>query len=218
MPQYPQYIFSSEILKLAGKDKLLTCKTGVDIPCGAGYTTHYLSKGNAVRWLGVDIDKHSIDFAIRKFSSHRIVFQTDDIFLKLRELKNVDILCIINSIFLLPDHDKLFNLVFSCLKADGEAYFIIPNVEGKNYRNFSKKNSGVNVKEYSVEALTEALAIYGLTTQTVKGICHANIYGRKEIKYMSRLAPYYLIVLNYFMTWCKIGTPSYFLVQVKRSA
>lgn len=218
MLQYPQYIFSAEILKLAVENKLPRCKTGVDMPCGAGYTTHYLSKGNTIKWLGVDIDKRSIDFAVRNFSSQRIVFQTDDIFLKLKELNNIDILCIINSIFLLPDHNRLFDLIFSCLKPGGEAYFIIPNTKGKNYRNFSKRNPGVNVREYNVEELTEALSEHGFTTQAVKAICYAHVYGRKEIQYMSRLAPYYLIVLNYFMTWCKIGTPSYFLIQVKKSS
>lgn len=217
MIQYPQYIFSTEILKLAGRKKLSACKTGIDMPCGTGYTTHYLSKGNAINWLGVDIDKSSIDFAIKKFSDEKVAFQTGDIFLTLEKLKNVDILCIINSIFLLPSHDRLFNLVSSCLNVNGEAYFIIPNINSKNYRNFINKNPGVNVKEYGVDTLTEELAKFDLTTEEVKGICYANIYGRKEIQYMSRLAPYYLVLLNYFMTFWKTGPPSYFLVKLKKA-
>lgn len=216
MLQYPQYIFSTEILKLVGKNKLSNYKTGVDIPCGTGYTTHYLSKGNEINWLGVDLDKSSIEFAKRNFSTKKSAFQIHDIFVKLQELKKVDILCIINSIFLLPDHNKLFNLVFSCLSAEGEAYFIIPNINSKNYRNFIKKNPDVNVNEYRIDELTKELAKFGLTALTVKGICYANIYGRKEIQFMSRLAPYYLIALNYLMTFWKTGTPSYFLVKIQK--
>jgi len=216
MLQYPQYIFSTEILKLVGKTKLSIYKTGVDIPCGTGYTTHFLSKGNEVNWFGADLDKSSIEFAKRKFSTKKTVFQIHDIFTKLQELKKVDILCIINSIFLLPDHDKLFNLVSSCLDADKEAYFIIPNINSKNYRSFIEKNPRVNINEYKIDELTKALEKFDLITQAVKGICYANIYGRKEIRFMSRLAPYYLIALNYFMTFWKIGTPSYFLVKIQK--
>ena len=217
MLQYPQYIFSTEILKLVGKKNLSNYKKGIDIPCGSGYTTYYLSKGNAISWLGVDVDKTSIDFAVKKFSGRKVTFQINDIFLKLQKLKDVDILCVINSIFLLPDHDRLFNLVYSCLNTEGEGYFIIPNVDSKNYHSFINKNPNVNVKEYRIDVLVGLLAKINLVTQNVKGICYANMYGRKEIRFMSRLAPYYLIALNYIMTFWKAGTPSYFLIKIKKA-
>jgi len=216
MLQYPQYIFSTEILKLAGRKKLAAYETGIDMPCGAGYTTHYLSKGNTINWLGVDIDTTSIDFARKNFSGEKVTFQINDIFQKLGELKNVDILCIINSIFLLPNHDKLFSLVSSCLSTYGEAYFIIPNIDSKNYRSFINKNPKVNVKEYRISRLKQELEKADLTIQEVKGICYANMYGRKETRFMSRLAPYYLVLLNYFMTFLKTGPPSYFLFKIRK--
>ena len=217
MYQYPQYIFFSEISKLILKDNNNSNRQlGVDMPCGSGYTTNYLSKNNNLKWIGVDLDKKSIEYAKNHYQNERVLFEENDIFLKLNELKNVDVLCIINSIFLLPNHDKLFSLVNSCLKDNGEVYFIIPNINSLNYRNFVKDNPHVNSTEYDVNTLTQELKKHNLSTKSVKEICYANIYGRRETKFMRRFAHHYLIALNYLMTTFKIGTPSYFLFQVKK--
>lgn len=217
MYQYPQYIFFSEISKLISSDnKSSNRQLGVDIPCGSGYTTHNLSQNNNLKWIGVDLDKKSVEYAKNNYQTERVLFEENDIFLKLNELKNVDVLCIINSIFLLPNHDKLFSLVSSCLNTDGEVYFIIPNISSINYKNFVKDNPQVNCKEYDVKSLTEELKKYNLFTKAVKEICFANIYGRRDTKIMQRFAHHYLIALNYLMTAFKIRKPSYFLIQVKK--
>ncbi len=215
MYQYPQYIFFNEISKLMSNNNA-NRQLAVDMPCGSGYTTHYLSQNNKLNWIGVDISKESIDYAKTNYQNERVLFEENDIFSKLNELKNVDILCIINSIFLLPQHDKLFSLVYSSLKDNGEAYFIIPNINSLNYRNFIKDNPHVNSTEYNVDTLTQELKKHNLSTKSVKEICYANIYGRREIKFMRRFAHHYLIALNYLMTTFKIGAPSYFLFQVKK--
>jgi SAM-dependent methyltransferase len=217
MYQYPQYVFFSEISKLISNDnKNSNRQLGVDIPCGSGYTTHNLSQNNKLKWIGVDLDKNSIEYAKNNYQTERVLFEENDIFLKLNELKNVDVLCVINSIFLLPNHDKLFCLISSCLNSDGEAYFIIPNVNSINYKNFIKDNPQVNCKEYDVKSLIEELKKYNLLTKVQKGICYANIYGRKDTKLMRRFVHHYLIALNYLMTYFKISAPSYFLIHVKK--
>jgi SAM-dependent methyltransferase len=216
--QYPQYIFSSSIKKLISRlnndGKILKV---LDIPCGNGETTFHLSKLKNITIEGYDLDSKSIEHAVRTYKNANLSFYHGDIFTVLKSKSDMDVICVINSFFLLPDRDLLLTMIKNALSPDGNVFFIIPNIHGKNYLNFKKQSPQVNEVELSVEEFESILRKQGISPLFNKGICYVNVYGRKELKYLSRLAPLYLMGINYFLSGFKIGKPNYYLIGAKKN-
>lgn len=213
--QYPQFVFAKSIINFLPKksDKPYTI---IDIPCGNGETSYQLSKLKNVKVEGYDIVESCIRNANQEYHNKNLVFEQGNIFDVLKTKVNIDAICVINSFFLLPNRTELLSLIANSLNAEGRAYFIIPNINGINYLNFKKSNPSPNFVELSLVDFENLLKTNGMELIKHQAICYANVYGRKELKLLSRLSPYYLMVLNFFMSRFKIGTPSYYLVICKK--
>ena len=217
--QYPQFIFATNIIQqiYSIRDKFKKSDLYlIDAACGNGETTYEFSKLTSINVEGYDIEEKSIKLAKKKYFKHNLVFKTDDIFNVFESKKNVDFICLINSFFLLPNRKTLLRLMHNALNDDGHVFFIIPNIQGINYINFKKKHSDVNLIELTLTEFSQTLQDNYFEPIYSKGICYANIYGRKELKYLSIFSPIYLTILNYFWSFFKIGTPSYYLVMAKK--
>ena len=209
--QYPQYLFGSSIRSYIRTHIPQTNGLLVDVPCGNGETSYILADLN-IKIKGFDLDENSIIRAKANYLKENLTFEKENIFEALGKESAIDLLCVINSFFLLPDRDKLLDLIRNSIKPDGYVFFIIPNIDSINYRNFKGTNSFVNQTELTLSEFKNKMESHGLKIVFTKPLCFANLYGRKELRFLSRLAPYYLIILNYLMTFFHIGTPSYYLV------
>ena len=58
---------------------------------------------------------------------------------------------------------------------------------------------------------------HGFITDYSKGIARANLYGRRELRWMSAVAPFYLRCLNYVFSILKLNQPSYFLFELRNA-
>lgn len=218
--QYPQVVFASSIVSELKRIVILKNKTSniIDIPCGNGETSYELSKLKNVKVEGYDIVENCIKNAKKSYQNDNLVFEQGNIFDILEKKSNIDALCIINSFFLLPNRIELLHLIVNSINESGQIYFIIPNINGVNYLNFKKTNISPNFIELSLIDFENLLKMSGIELIKHQAICYANVYGRRELKLLSRLAPYYLLVMNFFMTRFRIGTPSYYLVICKKTS
>ncbi|HET7818687.1 MAG TPA: hypothetical protein VFL70_05225, partial [Bacteroidia bacterium] len=122
-----------------------------------------------------------------------------------------------NSLFLLDKQNEIIENIHKVLTDKGNVFFIIPNINSINYINFKKNNQHVNSLELDKYEFIQYIEKFNFKLVTCKPICYANIYGRKELRFFSILAPFYLRVLNFFMSAFKTGTPSYYLFSFQRA-
>jgi 2-polyprenyl-3-methyl-5-hydroxy-6-metoxy-1,4-benzoquinol methylase len=196
--QYPQIVFAREIVKEINKQGRTTINI-LDCPCGNGEVSYLLSRIKGAEVTGADIDETSISIAQKNYPSPHLHFKKKDIFELLSDESKYDIICLVNSLFLLTEHTRLLRMISASLKdSKSHLFLIIPNIKGKNFINFTEENPGVNLKTYSQSEMIGKLEESGFRVRVngSREIVLANRYGRKELKYFSVLAPFYLRALD----------------------
>ena len=214
--RYPQYIFSKAINKYLDK---INFNKIIDIPCGNGITTYWLSKSKKnISIIGCDQSEQEIKFAKENLKSSGIHFEIDDIFRRLDVKEEFDIICIINSLFCFENNELILSLVCNALKHNGSFITIIPNVNGTNFKNFMRSNNPqINVGAKSLNEFKQMLDNYPMKLLFTKKIAYTFFYGRRELKYFSYVGSLYLIVLNYFESLFKLKEePNYFLLVYQK--
>ncbi len=176
---YPQYLFASRIKHFL--KKLNRPLEIIDIPCGTGEISYHLSKILHAAVFGYDIDGKKIALCNKLFRGKNLHYERQDIF-QVLEQKSFDVLCIINSLFLLPDTDKLINLISEKVKGDNYLIVVIPNIKSENYKIFQKENAGINIFEKTPEELIMIFESKGLKNISSHGIGYSKIYGRKFLQ------------------------------------
>lgn len=207
--QYPQVIFAREICKALEKQQQAVI---LDCPCGNGEVSYHLSRLPGAVVKGVDRDEKPVKRATENFSRKNLIFETADIFSILSEDKLYDVICVVNSLFLLPDHDKLFGLLYARLRNKSAKLIIItPNPESDNFKNFQGLDPSVNktiLNPVQVKTKAEQMCF---TMNGVKEIAYASYYGRKELRFFSVLAPFYLLMLDFFKSLTKHKQGNYLM-------
>jgi SAM-dependent methyltransferase len=215
--QYPQIVFSKAILDALGKAGVRSGKI-LDCPCGNGEVSYHLSCLPDTHVKGVDIDAASIITATRNFKKGNLEFNTGDIFEELSRPVSYDAICVVNSLFLLPDHEKLFSLLRSRLRNNTSRLLIItPNTEGDNFKNFQLKNPSINKSILNKTELKTKATENGFTMTEALEIAYITHYNRKELKYFSVFSPFYLLMLNYFKNLSKRRHGNYILYSFTKN-
>lgn len=210
---YPQNIFAKEITKYI-LNTGIPCQTIMDCPCGNGETSWHLSRiGGKI--IAADLSKQAIKNAKHNFSAKNITYSVQDIQTLLNSGHEFNVFCIINSLFLITDYDAILrSLKEKLILHKAKAFIIIPNTEGKNFKWFQSQNSGENkliIKEAEIQTF---FAKYGFKIESLKPICYAHHYNRKDVKLFSVFWALYLGFLNRFQTSFKIGKANYFLIAL----
>lgn len=211
---YPQIVFGKQIA-----DYLLrsgnSFNTIIDCPCGNGETAWYIARLIHSKVIAADISEEAIQNAKRNFSGAVTNYFVKDIETILATEKEFDAFCIINSLFLLENHDNILRSLKESITANhAPLLLIIPNTEGKNFKWFQSQNTNENklvIKESEIESF---FAKYGFKTNTIKPICYTHHYNRKDVKLFSVFWSVYLNFLNNIQTFLKIGKPNYFLIAL----
>lgn len=211
---YPQIIFGKEIYNiLLGEKRSLKI---IDVPCGNGIVTGVIAKLTDSTVEGYDISESAISCAKDAFSMKNIHFGIKDIFDVLQD-KKYDIICIVNSLLIFSNGEKLIPLTYNALDKQGKAIFIIPNTRSKNFQNFQviqpSENKFIISKEEAVKRFTQA----GFKVEMVKGLCWAYQHGRKELKNLKNLSGVYMMLLNAFHSCFRITEPSYYLFLLSKN-
>ncbi|MBA3664197.1 MAG: class I SAM-dependent methyltransferase [Bacteroidetes bacterium] len=210
--QYPQFIFGKELIRALSENGF-SGGTVLDCPCGNGEVSYHLSKLKNTQIVGADINEVSVAIARRNFHKPNIEFMQADIFEILSGDQKFAAICVVNSLFLLPDHQELFFKIKNSLNDNkSKVYLIVPNVQGDNFKIFVKENPDVNRITDNIEQLTKKLLIFGFNVDASREIAYSTYYGRKELKYFSIFAPFYLLTLNFFKSLSKNQKGNYLIL------
>ncbi len=213
---YPQTVFAKAIsAQLTTTNNIVL----LDAPCGNGETTWHLAQhaSNLVVY-GYDLDGASIARANSNFKATNLTYAVNDVHQAIAQHNPIYYICIINSIFLLPNPEALLTTAYQKLSSGGKLFVLIPNTAGRNYQYFEQSGQAhVNNLVIHQPHITTWFASIGLAVSSVTPIAYAHHYNRTDTKFMSVLAHYYLNVLNSIQTALKIGTPNYLLITVNKA-
>jgi ubiquinone/menaquinone biosynthesis C-methylase UbiE len=215
---YPQRIFSISIVRdlknktnLNKKDTVL-----IDAPCGFGETTAVMADKLGCKVTGYDISENAIKTAKQRYTSGRAQFICSDIITALQTHNEIDVMCIINSLFLITDYDKLLKEICPRLKSGSMMYVIVPNIKSPNYLFYKKQNPSVNILEFTAEQADNFFKRYGFEVISIEGIAFTSFYDKPILKRLSIIAHFILLALNFFKTQMGKGEPSYFLIKTAK--
>jgi SAM-dependent methyltransferase len=208
---YPQSLFSGAILRFVDKE---ADGVMVDAPCGRGATSWCLAKKSKLKIYGYDIDENSIESAKKNFFRDNLSFKQADIFTAIALHTNAKYFCIINSLFLLPEPERILREVKNALSEDGTFFVIVPNTEGPNFLWFEANHKGVNKLILSENELEPYFSSNGWLTERKMPLAYAQSIGRSNLIASSPLSPFILRVLNLFQSLS--GKPNYFLLCLKK--
>jgi 2-polyprenyl-3-methyl-5-hydroxy-6-metoxy-1,4-benzoquinol methylase len=180
--QYPQSEFASAILAQCRRSGSLP-KMVLDAPCGNGEVTALLAGSLKSVCLGVDLSAQSIQFASTHYAQANLTFRTDDVYHFLNQTTDTwDLICIVNSLFLLPDPAGLLRLAAAHLSPGGRIMLVVPNVEGSNFLNFQKQHPGTNKLLLAQKDFDHYFQSVNLNLLQVEGVAMAHYYGRKGLR------------------------------------
>jgi 2-polyprenyl-3-methyl-5-hydroxy-6-metoxy-1,4-benzoquinol methylase len=211
---YPQTAFAKAILCEINKNEACTI---LDVPCGNGETSWHLATLKSAKVNGYDISNEAIHSAEKNFVEPNLTYSILDIHTALNVHNNVNYICIINSLFLLPNPETLVTSAYNTLAKGGKLFIIIPNTEGKNYTYFKQSGQDyVNTLVLNYNQINNWFATLNIGVSSVIPIAYAHHYNRKDTRLMSVLAHFYLEIINYVQTKLKIGKPNYFLITLDK--
>ena len=216
---YPQREFAEAAAAALRAAQLPDGAEILDLPCGDGTTTFWLAQNFPnCSVTGVDLDAEKIARTQRFFRQKNLRFAAADIFDWLRQTPHLDALCLINSLFLLPDTDGLMRLIAE--KMDDRSLFvcIIPNTASRNFQNFQRLQPQVNRLQISREEIEPFFARYGLRAVSVQGIVFQHFYGLLWPKLLGPLRHWALRRLHRRNSG-RAGTEAcYFLIVLRRNS
>jgi SAM-dependent methyltransferase len=212
---FPQRDFSQAIIRHIKAEMGGEIKCLVDAPCGIGQTTYFFAKAFPnTRIIGIDIDKDLIQYAANHLQCSNVRYVVQDIQkITSLDLLKVDVFCIINSVFLLPDMEKLLRDAHKILRPDGWLVVLIPNIESSNYKYFvSKFSSTLNVREFSAGEAESIFRPLGFRLMKVEPVIYIRIFGGPIRKGFFFFFPFIVRMLDRKM---KSATPAYYILFSK---
>ena len=193
----------------------------IDTCCGSGITTNWLSKFTAQKVIGVDNHHESVAIARSNFNNSLVQFYELDVFLFLKKLPSVPIICNINSLFCLNDPEKFINLSVSKLNKQGLLFFILPNISSQRYIHWHKNNKSMNKLELSLDEYKPFFNSFGLEVKDILSSLYVSSYDQsKKFKLrfpLSMVKQEFLYLRNKYTIDNKNNlVPNYYLVVTKK--
>ena len=206
--KYPQYLWSKELI-IAICELDLDISYFVDAPCGNGTISYWLQKKFITSWFHLrDIDKVSINYARQLEKNKNVQVSLGDIY-DLPSISDNDttMFLLINSLFLLPDTEKLLSLIKS---SSNYSAIILPHIEHENFKAFFKKRPNYPLHYHdNMEKVDKLFSDNGFYRIYSKEIC--NISHHK--------LPKFPIIYNILLKLCNIiepklpkNNPAYYLL------
>ena len=161
-------------------------KTVLDIACGTGYGTKYLSE-NAKSCIGIDISNSSIKYAKEKFSADNVEFKQGSITEIPLQDKSVDILISFETIEHVDENAqyKALKEYQRVLKDDGILFISSPNIDCWDYN----PNNPFHLKEFItkdfIDFLKKDFKYVSYLGQEVKASSSMNFNDSNEAKIYS---------------------------------
>lgn len=214
---YPQREFAEAVAIALRAGQFPEGSEILDLPCGSGTTTFWLAEYFPhCQVRGVDIDSQKMAYAQRFFQQKNLRYEAADIFDWLRQIPRLDALCLINSLFLLPNTDALLRLIAE--KMDDQSFFvcIMPNTDSRNFQNFQRLQPQVNHLQISRADIEPFFARYGLRTESVQGIVFQHFYGWIWPKLLGPFRHWWLRRLHHRNNGRAGAEACYFLIVLKR--
>ncbi len=214
---YPQREFAEAVAAALRAAQFPEGAEILDLPCGDGATTFLLAQNFPhCKVTGVDIDPEKVAHAQGFFQQKNLCFEAADIFNWLRQTSRLDALCLINSLFLLPNTDVLLHLIAE--KMDDQSLFvcIIPNTASRNFQNFQRLQPQVNRLQVDGADIESFFARYGLRTESVQSIVFQHFYGLLWPKLIGPLRHWWLRRLHRRNNGRAGAEACYFLVVLRR--
>ena len=217
---YPHSIFTKSITNFLDKKLDNSSYTILDVPCGQGLTSYIFSQNKNVKVFAADIDKSSIKAAKEKFKKPNLKFFEDDILSFLNKYKEVQVISIINSLFLLPSPQKVLNTCRTTLTKKGILFVIVPNIEGENYKRFlsDKSNHTINGLELNHEEFESFFEKEGFEIIAVKPICYAPYFNRGIVDKIPFFRDRYLQMESNLKKYLGFSKPNYFEIALKKKS
>jgi 2-polyprenyl-3-methyl-5-hydroxy-6-metoxy-1,4-benzoquinol methylase len=216
--QYPQYVFARKIVSAFRLHVPRGMQRGtlVDVPCGNGEISYTLSRLTNAVVEGYDISGSCIATASKRYHAKNLKFSIGDIHKVIAGKRELMGICLINSFFLLDGREELLEKCYKALNKNGLLVLIVPNISSRNYMNFTFENGRINKAEMSPMEISRMLETKKFKVIENQGICYVNYYGRKELKYFSIFAPFYLRMLNVIFSTFKSLEPGYYTIVCKK--
>lgn len=190
---YPQHEFYKFILHNLPRKKYASI---VDGPCGYGYiTTQIAANADVNQAIGIDLGPEQISHAQRLYGKGvkgNLDFKEIEIHQFLSTMDSFDAYLLVNSIFLLPEPEKLLDAIHSKLSSDGTLFVIIPNVHSKNFINFQKIDPALNKLILTKEQAEKYLLDNGFKTEKIEPLTFSYFFGNKLLAFTWKFRNLYL--------------------------
>ncbi len=191
--KYPQSLFASKInARISPETRYI-----IDAPCGRGETTFSIALGfPKAKVVGVDIDKSVIKSALKHYSRPNLEFFQRDIYTLISQQETVDVFCLINSLFLLPEPKALLRKISEKLELSGRLLLVLPNPQSQNFKRFQKLSPEVNgfiLERHEYEDFFKSADLKVLACEAVAKI---PTYGRWDTKVLYFIRDRYLFWLE----------------------
>jgi SAM-dependent methyltransferase len=194
---YPQHQFYKFIIGNLPQKKYSSI---VDGPCGYGYITSKVASSADVRQvIGIDLGSDCISHARRIYGkgvNGNLDYAEKDIHQFLNAMDSFDGYLLVNSIFLLPEPEKILASIHSKLSSDGALVVIIPNVDSKNFINFQKIDPELNKLILTKEQAEKFFLEHGFKTEKVKPLAFSYFFGNKLLPFTWKFRNLYLCVTS----------------------
>lgn len=211
---YPQREFAEAVSNLL--EHFDTGNNLLDIPCGTGEIAFYLSQKTPKNVVAADIDPASIAQAKHLWGSSGVQFLQGDIFDVLRGQERLDVVCILNSLFLLPRTDELITLITQKMDTLSLLVLIVPNVSGPNFAAFQRLKPGVNTFQLAESDAEPYFNRFDLRVCWKEGIVFQPFYGRLDVRLLWLWRSWYLRRLHHEAAKKVHRIPNYFLFALQK--
>lgn len=216
--RYPQIVFARAIRKRLGQSSDLRGGLLIDIPCGAGEVAFEISRSWSGRVLGIDLSAEAVRQAQSWPTDRKTFFQVGDLYKALADVRNVDVICIVNSLFCLPDANAALKLAFSALRTGGIAFVVIPDVTSENFLRFQKEWPNLNRLAWSPADAAEVFSSVGFQVKAVETLARSIWYRRPGLRWMRSLRHVYLLMENLCLGMFDGGKGGYLLFELQKPA
>ncbi len=212
--KYPQYIFArnlaSKINQNANPNIIL------DLPCGQGLTSLILHNITGKKILAADISSEAIHYANENFKNSNIDFIESDIHQIIENQKFIDCICIINSLFLLPDQDKLLKNIHKRLNSNGLFLLVVPNTQNSNFEKFQKIDPLLNTLIIHPQDFKTFFEKYNFKVISTQGCVYSSFWNRKIVKFFWIFGDLYLNFES-FISKLVGNKPQYFVIVLMKN-
>ena len=220
---YPQNCFAASIKRHLPKHEAFIL---IDCPCGNGETSYHFARIPRASVRGYDIDDESLRNARRHFTAPTLTYEKQDIRSLVAESPRFDAFCIINSLYCIPDCERVLSQLRDLMHSDAQLFVIVDNVEGGgNYRHFSASHRAIPATSPSsqLHVLTKDefhsfFESLGFVVKDVTPIVYTHSHHTLAGRLLSIFCHFYLTALNVFQTAFRIGSPNYYLIRLQRAA